>query len=142
MLYNLRFFSLSSKCSLFHNANLFGFCIIHIIYTGCAKIKKNNSGTKRLKKYWQSVARCHRILSLNISHWYFFFHTVISVSPFLPIVTLTSSAYFTWVSRRTYIYIFIYLIVYLCCSMYVYICIYTMQSYRCGSLLRFFGPIF
>ena len=33
------FFS-SSKCSLFHNANLFGSCIIHILYTGCAKIKK------------------------------------------------------------------------------------------------------
>ena len=30
----------SSKCSLFHNANLFGSCIIHILYTGCAKIKK------------------------------------------------------------------------------------------------------
>jgi hypothetical protein len=28
------------KCSLFHNANLFGSCIIHILYTGCAKIKK------------------------------------------------------------------------------------------------------
>ena len=38
MLYPLRFFS--SKCSLFHNANLFGSCIIHILYTGCAKIKK------------------------------------------------------------------------------------------------------
>ena len=33
-------FFLSSKCSLFHNANLFGSCIIHILYTGCAKIKK------------------------------------------------------------------------------------------------------
>ena len=30
----------SSKCNLFHNANLFGACIIHILYTGCAKIKK------------------------------------------------------------------------------------------------------
>ena len=30
MLYTLRFFS--SKCSLFHNANLFGSCIIHILY--------------------------------------------------------------------------------------------------------------
>ena len=38
----------SSKCSLFHNTNLFGFCIIHILYTGCAKIKKNNSGAKGL----------------------------------------------------------------------------------------------
>ena len=31
------FFS-SSKCSLFHNANLFGSYIIHILYTGCAEI--------------------------------------------------------------------------------------------------------
>jgi len=30
----------SSKCSLFRNANLFGSCVIHILYTGCAKIKK------------------------------------------------------------------------------------------------------
>ena len=46
MLYTLRFFS--SKCSLFHNANLFGSCIIHILYTVCAKIKKKNSGAKGL----------------------------------------------------------------------------------------------
>jgi len=25
---------------LFHNANLFGSCIIHVLYTGCAEIKK------------------------------------------------------------------------------------------------------
>jgi len=30
----------SSKCSLFHNSNVFGSCIIHILYTGCAKIEK------------------------------------------------------------------------------------------------------
>ena len=48
MLYILRFFS--SKCSLFHNANLFGSCIIHILYAGCAKIKKNISGAKGLNK--------------------------------------------------------------------------------------------
>jgi len=36
----------SWKCSLFHNANLFDSCIIQILYTGCAKIKKNNSGAK------------------------------------------------------------------------------------------------
>ena len=42
------FFS-SSKRSLFQNYNIFGSCIIHILYKGCAKIKKNNSGTKRLK---------------------------------------------------------------------------------------------
>ena len=41
-------FFFSSKCSLFHNSNLFGSCIIHILYTGCAKIKRNNSEAKRL----------------------------------------------------------------------------------------------
>ena len=50
MLYTLLFFSLSSKCSLFHNANWFGSCIIHILYTGCAEIKKNNSGAKGLNE--------------------------------------------------------------------------------------------
>ena len=30
----------SSKCGLFHNSNLFASSIIHILYTGCAKIKK------------------------------------------------------------------------------------------------------
>ena len=33
-------FLFSSKCSLFHNANLFGSCIIHILYTGVLKLKK------------------------------------------------------------------------------------------------------
>ena len=45
-LYSPLFFS--SKCSLFHSANLFGSFIIHILYTECAKIKKNNSGAKGL----------------------------------------------------------------------------------------------
>jgi len=53
MVYTLRFFS--SKCSLFHNSNLFGSCVIRILYTGCAKIKKNNSGAKRLKTDWHAV---------------------------------------------------------------------------------------
>ena len=48
VLYTVRFFS--SKCSLFHNANFFGSRIIHILYTGCAEIKKeNNSGAKGLR---------------------------------------------------------------------------------------------
>ena len=38
MLYNLHFSS--SKCRLFHNATLVGFCITHILNTGCAKIWK------------------------------------------------------------------------------------------------------
>ena len=41
-------FFFSSKCSLFHNANLFGSCVSHILYAGCAKIKKNNSDAKGL----------------------------------------------------------------------------------------------
>jgi len=34
---SLRFFP--SKCNFFHNSNEFGSCIIHILYTLCAKIK-------------------------------------------------------------------------------------------------------
>ena len=34
------FSSFFSKCSLFHNSNVFGSCIIHILYTACAKFKK------------------------------------------------------------------------------------------------------
>ena len=30
----------SSKCSLFHNSNVFGSCSIHILCTGCDKTKK------------------------------------------------------------------------------------------------------
>jgi len=45
----------SSKCLLFHNSNVFGSCIIHILYTGCAKIKKNNSGAKRLTNWLTSL---------------------------------------------------------------------------------------
>ena len=29
---------------------MFGSCIIHILYTGCAEIKKNNSGAKGLSE--------------------------------------------------------------------------------------------
>ena len=45
-------FFFPSKCSLFHNSNVFGSCIIHILYTGRAKIKKKNSGAKRLKEVY------------------------------------------------------------------------------------------
>jgi len=38
MVYTLR--SFSSKRSLFHNSNVFGSCIIHILCTVRAKIKK------------------------------------------------------------------------------------------------------
>jgi len=42
---------------LFHNSNVFGSCIIHILYTGVLKLK-NNSGTKRLilfRDVWGNV---------------------------------------------------------------------------------------
>jgi len=38
MAYTLRFFF--SKRSWFHNYNIFGSCILHILYTECSKIKK------------------------------------------------------------------------------------------------------
>ena len=48
MVYTLRF--ICSKCRLFHNSNVFGSCIIHILYAGCAKIKKKYPGAKRLRE--------------------------------------------------------------------------------------------
>jgi hypothetical protein len=49
MLHTLHFF-LFTKCRLFYNATFFGSCIIHILYTVCAKKIKKNSGAKRLIK--------------------------------------------------------------------------------------------
>ena len=53
------FFS-SSKCSLFLNSNVFGSCIIHILFTRCAKIKK--------KIQRQNVKNCISIVGL--AFWY------------------------------------------------------------------------
>ena len=55
MVYTVLVFS--SKCSLFQNSNVFGSCIIHILYTGCAKIKKN-SGAKSLIKHKVYPSTC------------------------------------------------------------------------------------
>jgi len=49
-------FFLFSKCSLFHNSNVFGSCIIHILYTGCAKIKKKSFRRQKVKEMPGSVA--------------------------------------------------------------------------------------
>jgi hypothetical protein len=38
---------MTTKCRLFHNATFFGSCIIHILHTECANIKKK-SGAKGL----------------------------------------------------------------------------------------------
>ena len=48
MVYTLRFCS-SSKCSLFHNSNVFGSCIIHILYTGCVKLKNKYFRRQKVK---------------------------------------------------------------------------------------------
>ena len=39
------------KMQFVHNSNVFGSCIFHILYTGCTKIKNNNSGAKRLMEF-------------------------------------------------------------------------------------------
>ena len=54
----------SSKCSLFHNANLFGSCIIHILYIGCAKIKKIIPVPK-VKVYYNNMGYIFRLLSIH-----------------------------------------------------------------------------
>ena len=70
-------FSFSSKCSLFHNANFFGSCIIHILCTGCGKIKKKYSGAKGLKDIkLHTNIRC-RFTKLN-----FTFHAATALSNF------------------------------------------------------------
>ena len=48
MLYNLHFFS--SKCRLFHNATLFGFCITHIL-----KFEKKSVAKRLISLLFQSV---------------------------------------------------------------------------------------
>ena len=45
-LYSPVFFSLQN--AVFHNSNLFGSCIIHILYTECAKIKKKKFRQQRV----------------------------------------------------------------------------------------------
>jgi len=58
------FFSLKNAV-FFHNSNVFGSCIIHISYTGVLKLKKNNSGAKRLMCY--SLV-CYRTVTLSKVH--------------------------------------------------------------------------
>jgi len=43
-----QFFPLQNVVCFIILTYVFGTCIIHILYTECAKIKKNNSGAKRL----------------------------------------------------------------------------------------------
>ena len=50
MVYTLRFFS-HQNASLFHNSNVFGSCIIHILYTGCAKNLKKKFWRQKVDRY-------------------------------------------------------------------------------------------
>jgi hypothetical protein len=71
----------SSKCSLFHNSNAFCACIIHILYTVCAKIKKKNySGTKSTAVFLLfttarqlSLVKAKIFQATPLSHMYFFY---------------------------------------------------------------------
>jgi hypothetical protein len=54
----------SSKCSLFHNSNAFVSCIIHILYTGCAKIKKNFRRQKINGKYLSGKENMHICINM------------------------------------------------------------------------------
>ena len=56
MLHTLHFFP--SKCRLFHNATFFGSCVIHILYTECAKIYKKKSGAKGLMHAQDHLYTC------------------------------------------------------------------------------------
>ena len=107
MVYTLRFF-FSSKCSLFHNSNVFGSCIIHILYTGCAKIKKNNSGAKRL------IIGTFELSALEQSHSTYSAQLLIIVHSYtlwLQDCALAEHRFFhEWADmfRHSYIYIYIY----------------------------------
>ena len=61
MVYTLRFFY-SSKRSLFHNSNVFGSGIIHILYTGCAKIKKKQLRRQKVNQSDNTVVTADMFL--------------------------------------------------------------------------------
>jgi hypothetical protein len=71
MVYTLVFFS--SKCSLFHNSNVFCSCVIQIYIQSVLKFKKNNSGAKRLTIFPIPVAvheSIHVFHKLKYAEWY------------------------------------------------------------------------
>jgi hypothetical protein len=77
MLHILHFFS--SKFHLFHNSTFFGSCIIHILHTGCAKIKKKKSRAKGLNLLLKKDKRLTlRELSARLNRLESGWHNVIS----------------------------------------------------------------
>jgi len=87
MLYTLRFFS--SKCSLFHNANLFGSCIIYILYTVCAEIKKNNSGAKGLRVQFSNMQWYCMLVKRIFKMYVNIFKPVMEISHFIFLIHLS-----------------------------------------------------
>ena len=67
MLHTLRFF-FSSKCRLFHNATFFGSCVIHILYTGCAKIKKKKFRRQRVNYINDARSSKYQSCQLNANY--------------------------------------------------------------------------
>ena len=66
MLCNLHFF-FSSKCRLFHNVTLFGFCITHILNTGVLKFEKKKIRRQKFKQMYRielGVVRKSQVSSL------------------------------------------------------------------------------
>ena len=62
----------SSKCSLFHNSNIFGSCIIHILYIGCVINPLMPNGPYRGSTAPLTSKRCILyIYSINIITEYF-----------------------------------------------------------------------
>ena len=63
MLYTLRFFS--QKCSLFHNSNVFGSCIIHVLY-----IYSTNIDTEYLNMLYTLRFFCQKCSLFHNSNLY------------------------------------------------------------------------
>ena len=59
MVYTLSFFS--SKCSLFHNSNIFG-SVLFTFYIQCVVKFKKNSGAKWLRKIVHQVGFIYKII--------------------------------------------------------------------------------
>ena len=94
MVFTLRFF-FSLKCSLFHNSNLFVSCIIHILYTVCAKIKKIIPAPK--VNEIQGEAEC--VLRADLCFFYF------SITPLLCFSDRKTQAHYrVYISLLAYSY--------------------------------------
>jgi len=55
---------------------MFGSCIIHILYTGCAKVKKNNPGAKRLVIHYKMYLLYSQMKHKQIYHIFDEVHTL------------------------------------------------------------------